>query len=192
MSENRDDIDWSLSARKGAAVSSFTGSNSPCANAFTVTKESDSFLYGQLPAEVRPAAGMKGMLIRTADGEMVFRVYDGPERFTDYEIRHDDLSVTIDADELAAFYKVGEHNILDHSPQVLGLRKVLERWAAWSSSSTRRVLNDRTLECLAFAEGRLFSIHPFEHFNGRLMRTFLAENLPRLNLPAMDPTPEAG
>ena len=52
--------------------------------------------------------------------------------------------------------------------------------------------NDRTPECLAFAEGRLFSIHPFEHFNGRLTRTFLAENLPRLDLPAMDPTPEAG
>ncbi|MGQ0592583.1 MAG: hypothetical protein ACT4QB_08025 [Gammaproteobacteria bacterium] len=92
-----------------------------------MTRESDSFLYGQLPAEVQPAAGVRGVLIRTADGEMVFRVYDGPERFTDYEIRHDDLSVTIDADELAAFYTVEERNILDHSPQVLGLRKVHER-----------------------------------------------------------------
>ena len=87
----------------------------------------DKFLYGQLPAEVRSAAGVKGVLIRTVDGAMVFRVYDGPERFTDYELRHDDLSVTIDADELAAFYKVGERNILDHGPQVLGLRKINER-----------------------------------------------------------------
>lgn len=92
-----------------------------------MTSATGSFLYGQLPAEVQPAAGVRGVLIRTADGEMVFRVYDGLERFTDYEIRHDDLSVTIDADELAAFYKVGERNILDHSPQVLGLRKVHER-----------------------------------------------------------------
>lgn len=89
-----------------------------------MAKVTDRFLYGGLPAEVRSAAGMKGVLIRTAGGATVFRVYDGPERFTDYELRHDDLSVTIDADELAAFYKVGERDILDHSPQVLGLRKI--------------------------------------------------------------------
>ena len=87
----------------------------------------DRFLYGQLPAEVRSAAGVKGVLIRTAGGTMVFRVHDGPDRFTDYEIRHDDLGVTIDADELAAFYRVGERDILDHDPQVLGLRKIDEQ-----------------------------------------------------------------
>jgi hypothetical protein len=67
-----------------------------------------------------------GVLIRTLDGNTVFRVYDSPERFTDYEIRHDDLSVTIHADALAAFYKVGERDILDHDPRVLGLRKINE------------------------------------------------------------------
>lgn len=56
------------------------------------------------------------------DGALVFRVYYDRERFTDYEIRHDDLSVTIDTDALASFYKVGERDILDHSPQVLGLK----------------------------------------------------------------------
>ena len=92
-----------------------------------MTNVTDPFLYGGLPAEVRSAAGVKGVLIRTAGGATVFRVHDGPERFTDYDIRHDDLGVTIDADELAAFYKVGERDILDHSPQVLGLKKVNER-----------------------------------------------------------------
>lgn len=67
------------------------------------------------------------MLIRTLDGVMMFRVYHDRERFTDYEIRHDDLGVTIDADEQAAFYRVGERDILDHDPQVLGLRKIDER-----------------------------------------------------------------
>ena len=52
----------------------------------------------------------------------MFRVYRDREHFTDHEIRHDDLSITIDADALAAFYKVGERRILDHSPQVLGLK----------------------------------------------------------------------
>lgn len=71
--------------------------------------------------------GAKGVLIRTAGGATVFRVYDGRAGFTDYEIRHDELSVTIDADELAAFYKVGERDILDHDPRVLGSRKIDER-----------------------------------------------------------------
>ncbi len=69
-------------------------------------------------------AGVKGTLIRSFDGEITFRVYHDNERFTDYEIRHDDLSVTIDEDALAAFYKTGKRNILDHSPQVLGLKRL--------------------------------------------------------------------
>jgi hypothetical protein len=85
---------------------------------------SEKYLYGGRPAEAQPAAGVKGVLIRTLDGVMMFRVYHDRERFTDYEIRHDDLAVTIDADALAAFYKVGERDILDHAPQVLGLRKI--------------------------------------------------------------------
>lgn len=72
---------------------------------------------------MKPADGIKGLLIRTLDGTMMFRVYHDDERFTDYEIRHEDLSVTIDRNALASFYKVGKHNILDHSPQVLGLKK---------------------------------------------------------------------
>jgi len=85
---------------------------------------SGKYLYGKQPVEVESAAGVKGVLIRTFDDVVAFRVYHDREHFTDYEIRHDDLSVTIDADALAAFYKVGERDILDHSPQVLGLKKI--------------------------------------------------------------------
>lgn len=67
-----------------------------------------------------PAAGTKGVVLRTHDGRSLFRVYRNPDDFTDYEIRHDELSVTIDADELASFYKVGGDRLLDHSPQALG------------------------------------------------------------------------
>lgn len=89
------------------------------------------YIYGGRPAEARLAAGVKGVIIRALDGAMMFRVYHDNERFTDYEIRHDELSVTIDNDELAAFYKAcpraggdGDQHILDHSPEVLGLEKV--------------------------------------------------------------------
>lgn len=84
----------------------------------------DKYLYGELSAEVKSAAGVKGTIIRALNGTLMFRVYHDRERFTDYEIRHDDLNVMINKDELAAFYKVGERNILDHSPQVLGLKKI--------------------------------------------------------------------
>ena len=47
--------------------------------------------------------GVKGVLIRTLDGVMMFRVYHDTERVTDYEIKHDDLSVIIDTEALAAF-----------------------------------------------------------------------------------------
>lgn len=82
------------------------------------------YLYGNDKADVTPANGVKGVLIRDIDGEMIFRVYHGKTEFTDYEIRHDDLVVSIVKDELAAFYAVSGRCILDHSPEVLGLKEV--------------------------------------------------------------------
>ena len=84
----------------------------------------DKYLYGGVPAEVQSAAGIKGTIIRTADGTLTFRVYHGAGQFTDYEVRHDDLSVTLDTDAMAAFYRVGDRDVLDHSPDVLGLKKI--------------------------------------------------------------------
>lgn len=84
----------------------------------------DKYLYGGQPAEITSAAGVQGVIIRVLNGALMFRVYRDGEQFTDYEIRHDDLSVTIDKDALAAFYNIGERNILDHSPEVLGLKKI--------------------------------------------------------------------
>lgn len=44
-------------------------------------------------------------------------------------------------------------------------------------------LGDLTLEFLAFAEGRFLTVHPFQDFNGRVIRLFLSELLRRLDLP---------
>jgi len=44
-------------------------------------------------------------------------------------------------------------------------------------------------ETLAFAEGRLLSIHPFRDFNGRVTRLFLPCLLRRLDLPPVDLVP---
>lgn len=50
---------------------------------------------------------------------------------------------------------------------------------------------DLLLETLAFAEGRLLSIHPFRDFNGRVTRLFLRELLRRWELPPVDLVPIA-
>ncbi len=47
------------------------------------------------------------------------------------------------------------------------------------------------IETLAFAEGRLLSIHPLTDFNGRTTRLFLRLLLRRLDLPDVDLTPDA-
>ncbi len=46
------------------------------------------------------------------------------------------------------------------------------------------------LESLAFAEGRLLSIHPFFDFNGRVTRLFLKEIIHRQGLPPVGLVPE--
>jgi hypothetical protein len=80
--------------------------------------------YGKALASVTSAAGVRGCLLRSIDGSFFFRVYSYDGEFTDYEIRHDDLEVTISSDELASFYSIGEDRLLDHSPEVLGLERV--------------------------------------------------------------------
>lgn len=51
-------------------------------------------------------------------------------------------------------------------------------------------IDDLLLETLAYAEGRLLSIHPFADFNGRVTRLFLRELLRRLDLLAVDLVPD--
>jgi CRISPR-associated endonuclease/helicase Cas3 len=53
-------------------------------------------------------------------------------------------------------------------------------------------IDERLLQLLAFAEHRLLYIHPFEDFNGRVTRLFLAELLYRLTLPIVNTASEPG
>jgi hypothetical protein len=68
------------------------------------------------------AEGVEGQLIYTGAGVYVFRVYTDNYEFTDYDLLHCDLSVTItDAD--ATFYSDDEGNRLDHNPETLGIKE---------------------------------------------------------------------
>ena len=66
------------------------------------------------------ANGVEGHLIHTGNDRYVFRVYTDNFEFTDYDLLHSDLCVTItDAD--ATFYSDEHGNRLDHAPATLGL-----------------------------------------------------------------------
>jgi hypothetical protein len=89
--------------------------------------EQGTVRYGTALATVTPAGAVRGMLLREPDGAFFFGVYTGDGTFTDYDIRHDDLEVTIAPTALAARYAIGEDCFLDHSPSVLGLEWVPPR-----------------------------------------------------------------
>lgn len=69
----------------------------------------------------KSANGVEGHLIYTGDHKYYFRVYDADGGFTDYDIAHSDLCVTI-TDEDATFYHENSRTILDHAPSTLGLK----------------------------------------------------------------------
>jgi hypothetical protein len=84
--------------------------------------------YGHETATETPAGGVSGMLCKSIiDGRITFffRVTAANGETQDYDLRHDDLSITIAQDELASFYRLENgKQILDHPSSVLGLSKV--------------------------------------------------------------------
>ncbi|MBU2985463.1 hypothetical protein KO528_08870 [Saccharophagus degradans] len=84
---------------------------------------SETYIYGGKPVKTEYAEGVKGILIRTINGESLFKVNSEGGTSKTYELRHDDLSVTIDQDALASSHEIDEDaTILDHSPSVFGLK----------------------------------------------------------------------
>jgi len=69
---------------------------------------------------ITPANGVTGHLLRLGY-DVVFRVYGSNHQFTDYDLTHSDLCVTI-TDEDAAFYSEPKSDRLDHSPATLGVK----------------------------------------------------------------------
>ncbi|WP_444930740.1 hypothetical protein ACJJIF_02865 [Microbulbifer sp. SSSA002] len=87
----------------------------------------EQYIYSGRPSKVQDAAGVSGVIIKSFDGTFLFRVYnEDKSSHIDYRLNHDDLAVTIQADELASFYSYGEDHALDYSPKVLGLKKPVE------------------------------------------------------------------
>lgn len=86
---------------------------------------------------------------------------------------------------------VGTHTPPDHFQIPVLMREYVRDLVA-RLDICATTLDQRLLETLAFAEGRLLSIHPFADFNGRTTRVWLRLLLRRLDLPWVDLLPERG
>ena len=87
----------------------------------------EKYIYARRTCTVSDAAGVTGILCKTTrEGRSAFflRVKEPMGGFTDYDLLHDDLTVTIAQDALASFYSGPGVSALEHGPQVLGLCRV--------------------------------------------------------------------
>jgi hypothetical protein len=81
-------------------------------------------IYGNREALETKANGVEGVLCRSLGGRYFFRVATANGEFTDYQLLHDDLKITISSDQLASFYTRSDANFLDHGSSVLKLKSV--------------------------------------------------------------------
>lgn len=93
-------------------------------------------------------------------------------------------------------WRSGDVKVGDHIPPPSF--RVAELMVAYSADLEARLSDVRAdrlpnplTEHLAFAEGRLLSIHPFQDFNGRVTRLWLRELTRRLELPAVPLLPSS-
>lgn len=70
----------------------------------------------------RAAIGERGVLIRTFDDRVLFRVYDHEHNFVDYEITNHDCEVVI-IDPSAALIRNDAGDFLDYTAEALGHAK---------------------------------------------------------------------
>ena len=94
--------------------------------------------------------------------------------------------------DLAGRWRTIAVRVSDHEPPAHQVPALMRDYAL--DLAARRVgappdNDDLFIETLAFAEGRLLSVHPFHDFNGRVTRLWLAEILRRAEWPLPDLVP---
>ena len=96
--------------------------------------------------------------------------------------------------ELAGRWRKVAVRVSNHEPppahEVPGLMRDYARDLATRGLGASPAADSLFVETLAFAEGRLLSIHPFQDFNGRVARLWLAELLRRAEWPLPDLVPD--
>jgi hypothetical protein len=74
-----------------------------------------------IPPMIKQANNTQGHLLRQFDGSYCFRVYNEDKTFTDYDLVHSDLVVTINDPDSAFYHNKDGSTILDHSAETLGI-----------------------------------------------------------------------
>lgn len=72
--------------------------------------------------KIKSAKGVRGHLLWSGN-DYFFRVYDKDDRsrFTDYDLVHSDLEITIEEEDSCLYEHEDGENTLDHSPETLGI-----------------------------------------------------------------------
>ena len=96
--------------------------------------------------------------------------------------------------DLAGRWRTVAVRVSDHEPppahQVPGMMRDYALDLAARGVGAPPADDSLFIEALAFAEGRLLSVHPFQDFNGRVPRLWLAEILRRADWPLPDLVPD--
>ena len=96
--------------------------------------------------------------------------------------------------DLAGRWRMVAVRVSDHEPppahQVPGMMRDYALDLAARGVGVPPADDSLFIEALAFAEGRLLSVHPFQDFNGRVTRLWLAEILRRADWPLPDLVPD--
>jgi hypothetical protein len=71
--------------------------------------------------QIGPVKNLKGILIRGIGMESFFRVYNEDHTFTDYEIHHYDLDVTIHDEGAFIYEREDGTRYIDYCPETYGI-----------------------------------------------------------------------
>lgn len=175
--------------RTGGSADAGAGTRPPHAATRYLTTTLGVLSYAELAPHL--ANRVEGLQKTIDDGEFDSRVFD-EELFLDLH-RHicGDLTPDFAGRWRDKDVVVGDHEPPPHFQVAQHMREYVRDLQARLESLPPEP-DDLWLEALAFAEGRLLSIHPFADFNGRLTRVFIDLLTRRLKLPDVDPTPDPG
>lgn len=173
----------------GGSADAGTGTRPPHAATRHLTTTLGVLSYAELAPHL--ANRVEALQKAIDDGEFDSRVFD-EDLFLDLHRRIcGDLTP-----DFAGRWRGKDVVVGDHEPPPLF--KVAQHMREYARDLEARLESllpepdDHWLEALAFAEGRLLSIHPFADFNGRVTRVFIDLLTRRLKLPDVDPTPDPG
>lgn len=172
--------------RAGEPESAADSTQAPAAATRYIETAVGRLTYAQLSQRLAPA--LQAIDLRVRSGEFADRPLDEALLLS----LHSQMSGELFPAQ-AGRYRSSQVRVSSHEPPLPALVPQCMRNYILDLDARIRHLqaapDDLLLECLAYAEGMLLSIHPFPDLNGRISRLWLTEILQRLKLPPVDVVP---